>query len=224
MCTLAIGRPTAHDRGMRRPLLALAALTFALGLAESASAQVYKYTKPDGTVVYTDKLSDLPADRRAHYNKLEKEAQERRKAQVNMLGEAEVKRREVEAERKRVEQAQLEEQERARRLAEIDATLEQIRKRQAKTAGNKKAWQDRMKKAKAELKAALKEFRETQEAYNGLATKADYTLLPGQGKQKEELRKKVAALEKRVDAAIREVYVVIPEEARKAGVPPGWLR
>ena len=38
------------------------------------------------------------------------------------------------------------------------------------------------------------------------------------------IRHQLDALEGKVDASIREVYVVIPEEARKAGVPPGWLR
>lgn len=214
----------AHDPSMLRARLALSVLTLGLLASGPAGAQIYKYTKGDGTVVYTDSLAELPPERRAHYNRLEREAEQRRKAQENMLGKEEVERREAEAERKRLQQAQMAEAERQRRLASIEATLKRIRERRAEKAGRKAAWQKRMKEAKAKLQEKLEEFRKTQEEYKGLATKADFALFPGQGKKKEELRKKVARLEQEVDALIREVYVVIPEDARKAGVPPGWIR
>lgn len=221
---LAIVRGPTHDAGMTRRILALAALATALCFTTTASAKVYKYTKADGTVVYTDKLSDLPAARRAHYNRIEQEAKQRRKARVNMLGKAEVERREAEAERKRVQEAKLEADERARRLAEINATLERIRKDNERTAGKKKVWKDRLQKAKQELKDALQAFRDKQKEYKTLAIKPNFARLPGENQKVEKLRKEVAALEKRVDDAIRELYVVIPEQARKKGVPPGWLR
>ena len=78
-----------------RMLLGLAAAGLVLGLGADARAQIYKYTQGDGTIVYTDKLSDLPESKRAEYNRREAEAEQRREALVNMLGKEEVERREA---------------------------------------------------------------------------------------------------------------------------------
>jgi len=209
---------------MRRLLPAVLALGLGLGLASTAEAKIYKYTKADGTVVYTDKLSDLPPARRAHYNKQEQEAAERQKARENQFGKEELKRRDAEAQRAKLMKAQMEEQERARRLAALDETLKSIERSKSKRGAHKAAWQKRIKDAKAKLQENLQEFRKTQDAYKALAMKAGFTLFPGQAEEKERLRKRVTELEAKVDASIHEVYVTIPEEARKSGVPPGWLR
>lgn len=209
---------------MRRLLPAVLAVGFGLGLATTAEAKIYKYTKADGTVIYTDKLSDLPNARRAYYNKQEQEAAERQKARENQFGKEELKRRAAEAERAKLMKAQMEEQERSRRLAALDETLKSIERSKAKRGANKAAWQKRIKDARARLQENLQSFRKTQDAYNALAMKAGFTLFPGQAEEKERLRKQVTELEAKVDASIHEVYVTIPEEARKAGALPGWIR
>ncbi|MCB9646400.1 MAG: DUF4124 domain-containing protein [Deltaproteobacteria bacterium] len=206
-------------------LSALVALPVVLVAAPGdAQAQVYKYTKGDGTVIYTDKLSDLPPQRRAHYAKLEEEAAERRRAQENMLGKDEVARREAEAEKKRLADAKLAAEERAKRMAEIDALLQDIDRRQAERDKKRGYWQERLKKANETLAEKLNEFRKTQEAYNAIAIKPAFTLFPGEAEQMEKLKAALVKLEAEVDAAIQERWVNLPEDARKAGVPPGWLR
>lgn len=210
---------------MRARLLLSTCLALAgLGAAGPAEAQIYKYTQGDGTVVYTDKLSDLPAAKRAHYNRQEEAAKKRREALVNMLGKEEVEKREAEAERARVQRADMAEAERKRRLDALDNQLELIRKRNADRDKVKEKWQKRIKQAKAKLQEKLQAFRKTQESYRALATKASYTLLPGQAKKRDDLKGQLTALEGEIDALVREIYVTIPDEARKAGIPPGWLR
>ncbi len=207
-----------------RPLICAVTFCLTMSLAFGASAQIYKYKKADGTVVYTDDLAELPADRRAHYGRLERAAKARQKARENQFGKAELERRAADAERKRIMAAQIEEGERARRLRAFEDTLKSVRKRSSKRAANRAAWKLRLKTAKEDMDKALKAFRTAQADYNALAMKPSFTLLPGQGQKKEALRAKLGGLEAEVDATVEQLYVVIPEEARRAGVPPGWLR
>ena len=67
-------------------------------------------------------------------------------------------------------------------------------------------------------------FLAAQEKYNGLATRANFTLLPGQAEEMEQAQKDTERLEGELDQVIQEIQFNIPEEARKAGIPPGWLR
>jgi hypothetical protein len=39
-----------------------------------------------------------------------------------------------------------------------------------------------------------------------------------------ELEEEMKEVQKDIDEALNMINVVIPDEARKAGVPPGWLR
>lgn len=201
----------------------LVSLVF-VSLSMPAQAEVYKYKKSDGTVVYTDKLSDLPKARRAYYNKRRAEREKQRRELERRLGKEEVERREAERKRKALVDQQLAESERQRRLRAIDAQLLEIRKRRKARADTKAEWTDRMKAARKRQRTLLEEFRKTQKAYQTLAIKPSFTLFPGQAKEKQRLLARLTQLEKELDAAIHEVSVVIPTEARKAGVPPGWVR
>lgn len=206
-------------------LSALVALPAALTAAPGAAvAQVYKFTKANGTVVYTDKLSDLPPERRAHYARLEQEAAERKQAQENMLGKEEVARREAEAEKQRLAKAQLDEQERLRRMQELNRVLEDLDRRSQARDQQKRFWQDRLKRADETLAKKLAEFREAQEAHDAIAIKPAFSRFPGETEKLQELEAALVKLEAEVDAAIQERWVTLPEDARKAGVPPGWLR
>lgn len=220
---LEICAQPGQDVRMRR-LLYAATFCLTMGVAFGASAQIYKYKKADGTVVYTDDMGELPSERRAHYGKLQRAAKQRQKARENQYGKAELARRAKAAERKRIMEAQIEAGERAKRLAALDDSLKRVRKRSAKTASNRAAWTLRLKTAKDTLEKALTDFRRTQADYNALAIQPSFALLPGQGQKKEALRARLGGLEAKVDAAVEALYVTLPEEARRAGVPPGWLR
>ncbi len=192
--------------------------------ATEAQAAIYKYRNAKGQVVYTDSLAQLPKARRAHYNRQHEEQRRKRQALEAELGKEEVRRREAEAEREALARKNIAEAERRKRLAEIDAVLSQLRVSREKRVKEKELWQSKMREAKAEMTKLLKEFKKTQEEYNGLATKADFALFPGQRKQKTDAKKKLVELEQKLDQAIEKVEITIPEAARKAGVPPGWLR
>ncbi|MCK6552238.1 hypothetical protein L6R52_40785, partial [Myxococcota bacterium] len=188
------------------------------------SADVYKYKKSDGTVVYTDNLAELPPERREHYNKL-KQAQEQKRAELERaIGKEELERREAEAKKAEVERAALEESERQARLRAIDAQLKSMQDKRKEREAVRESWAKRMRDARQLLDQKLAEFRATTEKFSALAMKPSHTLLPGEGEELEKLRKALENLEKDVDAAIELVDVTIPEEARKAGIPPGYLR
>jgi len=110
------------------------------------------------------------------------------------------------------------------RLAQMDAQIKGFRDRAEKREAAKAMWQTRYRAAKQQLDKLLIEFRQTQEQHGQLAMRADFTLLPGQNKDKQDLEAKLAQLEAAIDQTILELDVRIPEQARKAGVPPGWIR
>src|SRR5262245_29709773 len=191
-------------------MLRAAGFAFALTLvAAEARADVFKYVKADGSVVYTDKLSDLPTEKRAYYNQKIAEREQARANLEQQIGKQELERRELEAER----QAR-DDKERADRLAEIDARLKIYRDREKAAQAQKQMWQKRMRDAKQKLEQLLLDFQNTQESYNQLATRADFTLLPGQGAEREKMKAHLAQLEQQIDAQILLVEEQIPDEAR----------
>ena len=92
---------------MRRMSTALlVAFGFSL-VSTGASAQVYKFKKKDGTVVYTDSLAQLPPDRRAYYNNLERQREERLRKIEKARGTEAVESDRMKAERQRLLQAKI---------------------------------------------------------------------------------------------------------------------
>lgn len=204
--------------------LSTAVVAALIAIPAAAEAQVYKYKKKDGSIVYTDSLAQLPSARRAYYNKLEKDRKERLKRLEKARGKDTVDKERMEAERARILKMKIEEEERQRRLAAIDAQLKAVRaKRTARTESRSK-WTKRINDAKSDLKKKIAEFEKVQESYNSVAIKGGYGLFPGQQEQMQKDKKKMDALEKEIDDLNLELTVRIPEEARRAGVPPGWLR
>ncbi|MEM1025899.1 MAG: DUF4124 domain-containing protein [Myxococcota bacterium] len=198
------------------------ALALLFGVSSPASAEIFKYVKPNGTVVYTDSLAQLPKERRIHYNKLlaEREKAER-EVRKEVAAEQEA-RRKAEAERRRL-RAEADARN-AARLREIDATIARLRAKNKVREEKKAEWRARIEATEKKLEARLVSFAKLQEEYTGLATKADFTLFPGGRQRKLELKAQLEALEKEIDGLINELQVEIPEAARKAGVPPGWVR
>lgn len=203
----------------------LAAPAFVLlSFSPDAEAQIYKYAKPDGSVVYTDSLSELPSDRRAYYNQRRAELEAKARDEEAAMGAEEAERRRLEREKAALMEAEMAEAERRERIAAMDAQLARYRSDKRKSDVDKANWQRRMKTARDQLARMLAKFKEKQREWTSLATKPNYTLLPGQGEKQDQLAKELKALEIAIDAQIEIVEVEIPEAARKAGVPPGWLR
>lgn len=202
---------------------ALVAVAAGLGGGD-ASAHIFRYTKPDGTVAYTDKLSDLPKERRAYYNRLLAELEKKNEEAEREAERDQAEIRKAEAERQRLERARIAARKRRERLAALDATIEALRERNRARQRAKEQWTKRLESTRRELDRKLKAYRTTKRDWQALAIQAEYALFPGQVKKKQELREKMLKLQREVDALVHELNVEIPEEARKAGVPPGWLR
>jgi chromosome segregation ATPase len=206
------------------PVLALLALPLALAFPGAAWGEIFKYKKADGTVVYTDSLAELPRERREHYNQKIAERELARRELEAAIGKEELARREAEAKRAEAERQAQDEKLRAERLAAFDAQIAAYKKRDQARQEQKKTWQQRLRTATTKLGQLLQEFRQKQERWSELATRASFTLLPGQNEERARLEKELASLEAQIDALIVEIDETIPEEARKAGIPPGWLR
>jgi hypothetical protein len=208
---------------MRRLALVSTFVLFA-GLPLTAAAELYKYKKPDGTVVYTDNLGQLPAERREHYNKQREQREEKRRELEQQIGKEELARREAEAERIELSRQQMEESERQERTLRIETTLLEIQKKRAQREATRDGWRQKMLQARAQLDKKLEEFKLASEKANSIGIQADFSRLPGQNEELENLRKELERLEREIDALVVLTEETIPEEARKAGIPPGWLR
>ncbi len=97
---------------------------------------------------------------------------------------------------------------------------------EAAEASAKAAWQQRMRDARQRLANAESRYQE-------LARRRDELLRswggPASGQlagraEADRVEQEMKAVETQIDEAKKDIDVVIPENARKAGIPPGWLR
>jgi len=86
--------------------------------------------------------------------------------------------------------------------------------------------QDRIQEWKTRLDQAEKRYRELdQQRTELLMSSGGPAYGPIENKVKaEQIAQEMKEVEKQIDEARNMLDVVIPEDARKAGVPPGWLR
>ncbi len=223
---LGTERRGLYGRGMGRIAIPTWVIVVAslLLAASKSEAQVYKYTNEKGVVVFTDKLSDLPPERRAHYNEREMAAKKRREQLARSRTPEQQRTAELEEERRKILESRVEEQQREARLAAIEQALRDIEETSKARAETKAYWQERKATAQRELQEALDRYREAVKEYEGLAIKVGFTLFPGQQNRLLELQALLPKLEADVDRANAFLTEALPEEARRAGVPPGWLR
>lgn len=190
----------------------------------SARAELFKYKKANGTVVYTDNLSQLPAERREFYNKQREEREAKKRELESQIGKEEVARREAEAKRVEIGKQEIAETERQSRMVAINAALDEIQKKRAQREASRDVWRQKMVAAREALAKKLAEFQAASDKYNSVAIKPDFSRLPGEGEDMQKAKDDMERLEKEVDALNTQVEETIPDQARKEGVPPGWLR
>jgi hypothetical protein len=93
---------------------------------------------------------------------------------------------------------------------------------------SKAQWQQRMQDARHRLRIAEDQYSQIEQRRNDLMSKTGSSgaALPTQEMIDEmsELDGELARARTEVDKARNEVEVTIPDEARRAGIPPGWLR
>jgi len=96
---------------------------------------------------------------------------------------------------------------------------------EAAEAAEKAVWQQRMRQAKERLANAEMRYADLDQRRKELLRRSTVGAFGGQEvieAQNIELQMKDA--QKEIDNARNDVEVVIPDEARKQGIPPGWLR
>ena len=96
----------------------------------------------------------------------------------------------------------------------------------AADALGKREWQQRMREAKQRLGSAEKRYRELNQRRNELFRSWGG---PASGRlvdstEVEKIDQEIKDAQIQIDEARNDIDVVIPEEARKKGIPPGWLR
>ncbi|HAK60471.1 MAG TPA: hypothetical protein DCO77_08835 [Nitrospiraceae bacterium] len=93
-------------------------------------------------------------------------------------------------------------------------------------AAGRAQWQKKLGTAKQRLARAEARYRSLEEEKNTLLRAwGSPALAPVASRMRsEEIDKELVKAQKEIDEARNMIDVVIPEQARKAGVPPGWLR
>jgi hypothetical protein len=93
-------------------------------------------------------------------------------------------------------------------------------------AQQKAMWQRRVGAAKQRLAAAEQHYRELENRRTTLLGQwGTPAYAPPEARiEAERLAEEIQSVQKEIDAARNEVDVEIPEQARKAGALPGWLR
>jgi hypothetical protein len=207
--------------------LAVAAVLALVGLAPAARAQdgeIYKYVKPDGTVVFTQSLAEVPTEKRKEYQKAQQARAEERERLERTLGKDEVQRREAEAARQRADREAQNAADREARLRAIEERLaDGARQREAEDK-LKQTWQQRMKAAKQRRAQLWVEYQKAKAEWEALAMRAPGTLFPGEAEARDAALERMKKLEPQLEEANADVVEKIPDEARRAGIPPGWLR
>ena len=192
--------------------------------SQTAHAEIYKYTDAKGTIVYTDKLDDLPVKRKKYYQKkiaqrkeLESQAEYQAKQQIEELEKRRAELANIQAEQERHQKIQ-------QNVAKLQKAIRTLEVEQQRRELQKIYWKERITRAQRRLAETLDSYRETKKKYEALAIKADFALFPGQLQEKYKLLENLRIEEQAVDAANIYLTETIPQEAHKQGVPPGWLR
>ncbi|MEK6698287.1 MAG: hypothetical protein AABZ10_04500 [Nitrospirota bacterium] len=90
----------------------------------------------------------------------------------------------------------------------------------------KAAWRRKIGDWKSRLAEAEKRHKELDDERNALIRTWNLLSLapPDTRVRAGKIEEEMKAVREQIDEARKMINVVIPEEARKAGVPPGWLR
>jgi peptidoglycan hydrolase CwlO-like protein len=188
---------------MRYAIITVALLVTVFSVSARTTAQeatnerksyLYEWTDDSGVVHITDGLGSVPAQYRAKACKIE-ETRKSEAGQGQQTGTVTVGPAEPESE---------------------EGTEESL----------KAEWQDRIQEWKIRLAQAENRYRELDQQRTELLMSWGG---PAYGRTEnkvkaEQIEQQMKEVQKQIDEARNMLDVVIPEEARKAGVPPGWLR
>jgi phage-related minor tail protein len=125
--------------------------------------------------------------------------------------------------RKRLDQPAKEE---TGRQEQVAPQPEQQSEEETDQEAGKEEWQQRIRDWKGRLAGAEKRYQALEEERGRIILRSGVpaAALPGDPTRVIEIEGEIKKTQKEIDDARNMINVVIPEEARKAGIPPGWLR
>lgn len=88
----------------------------------------------------------------------------------------------------------------------------------------RKKWETRVEKARQRVEGLETRCKDLETKKDRSGRNALIYARPGDRKQANQSRKALEECRKQLDKARHHLNVELPEEARRAGVPPGWLR
>jgi len=92
-------------------------------------------------------------------------------------------------------------------------------------AAVKGVWQQRMREAKLRLADAERRYKELDQRRKELLRTSVGVAFGGREViEAENIELQMKDVQKEMDKARNDIEVVIPDDARKQGIPPGWLR
>ncbi len=93
-------------------------------------------------------------------------------------------------------------------------------------ASKKAEWQQRLRDWKKRLAEAEKRYADLEQERNELLRRRGTPAYapPGDRIKAQQIEQEMEQVKKEIAEARNMIDVVIPDEARKAGIPPGWLR
>jgi hypothetical protein len=164
---------------------------------EEQKNYIYQWIDVKGVAHITDSLGKVPKKYRDKALRLESGAGNESVAQPKTSSQADIEQQNAEA-------------------AEREADL-------------KESWQTRMKLAHQRLDAAQARLDSLVQQRAELSLTVSGTTNPALGKHPniegiDKLDEQIKLAQDEVDAAKKEIEETIPDEARKAGIPPGWIR
>jgi len=161
-----------------------------------AQAELYKWVDESGAVHFTDDLTNVPLKQRPQAEKEGQDAQENPNIQINLIPN------------------NTKSPSSYKSSNQFNKSISPSSARQ-----NEAHWQKRIKDARDDLTQAKNELDETL-----MARRKNLESGPGMQERQSQLAEKESALQKKIEDLEYQVNEGIAEEARKAGVPPGWVR
>lgn len=189
---------TLHIRLLVTALLSVCLLSLSVagaeGQGDSSTSYLYQWTDEQGNAHITDRLESVPAKYRSRVRAIQQPGQG--------------------------EQGQQVQQPSAPVPSEADAA--------GTDADKKEEWQNRVRDAKRRLANAEQQYRQLEQRKAEITAQwgaSGATLPPQEVLDKmQQIENDMQRTRREIDDIKNEINTVIPDEARKAGVPPGWLR
>lgn len=174
-------------------------------------AEVYKYVDKKGTVHYTDDPDQLPEPQRSKAlreleEKIKKEQERRRK----------LKQQGIEVPNERLPPAPAPQP--------VPSGPHPSAKRLEKHKASRKAWEEKAEKARQRVEELAKKCAEL-ETERDLSNRDRLTgARPGANQRYQKVLADYKHCQQELKSARKYLEVTLPEQARKSGVPPGWVR